>query len=126
MRKKDGSLRFWIDYRKLNERTVRDAYALPRIEDTLDALHGAKWFSSLDLKAGYWQVKMREEDKAKTAFTTPLGFYEANRMPFGLTNAPATFQRLMEHCVGDLNLKTCLVYLEDIIVFSTTFEEHLK
>ena len=126
VRKKDGSLRFCIDYRKLNERTVRDSYALPRIEDTLDALHGAKWFSSLDLKAGYWQVEMREEDKAKTAFTTPLGFYEANRMPFGLTNAPATFQRLMERCVGDLNLKTCLVYLDDIIVFSSTFEEHLE
>ena len=126
VRKKDGSLRFCIDYRKLNERTVRDAYALPRIEETLDALHGAQWFSSLDLKAGYWQVEMREEDKAKTAFTTPLGFYEANRMPFGLTNAPATFQRLMERCVGDLNLKTCLVYLDDIIIFSSTFEEHLE
>ena len=126
VRKKDGSLRFCIDYRKLNERTVRDAYALPRIEETLDALHGATWFSSLDLKAGYWQVEMREADKAKTAFTTPLGFYEANRMPFGLTNAPATFQRLMERCVGDLNLKTCLVYLDDIIIFSSTLDEHLE
>ena len=126
VRKKDGTLRFCIDYRRLNERTVRDAYALPRIEETLDALHGAKWFSSLDLKSGYWQVEVAEKDKAKTAFTTPLGFYEANRMPFGLTNAPATFQRLMERCVGDLNLKTCLVYLDDVIVFSRTFEEHLE
>ena len=98
---------------------------MPRIDDTLDALYGAKWFSSLDLKSGYWQIEVAEEDKPKTAFTTPLGFFECNRMPFGLTNAPATFQRLMERCLGDLNLKQCLVYLDDIIIFSSTFEEHL-
>ena len=126
VRKKDGSLRLCIDYRTLNKRTIKDNFPLPRIEDTLDALHGAKWFSSLDLKSGYWQIEMAEEDKEKTAFTTPLGFYECNRMPFGLTNAPATFQRLMEKCMGDLNLKQCLVYLDDIIVYSETFEGHLQ
>ena len=125
VRKKDGSLRLCIDYRTLNKRTVKDNFPLPRIDDTLDALYGAKWFSSLDLKSGYWQIEMAEADKPKTAFTTPLGFYECNRMPFGLTNAPATFQRLMERCLGDLNLKQCLVYLDDIIVYSATFEEHL-
>ncbi len=126
VRKKDGSLRVCIDFRELNGRTIKDSFPLPRIDDTLDALYGAKWFSSLDLKSGYWQIEMAEEDKAKTAFTTPLGFYECNRMPFGLTNAPATFQRLMERCMGDMNLKECLVYLDDIIVYSATFEEHLQ
>ena len=127
VRKKDGSIRFCIDYRKLNQHTIKDAHAIPRIDDTLHLLAGAKYFSTLDLKAGYWQVELREEDKAKTAFQVgPLGFYEANRMPFGLCNAPATFQRLMERCMGELNLRDCLIYLDDIIVFSSTFEEHVE
>ena len=126
VRKKDGALRFCIDLRKLNARTVKDAYALPRIEDTLDCLTGTQWFSTLDQKTGYWQVEIKEEDKCKTAFTVgPLGFYECERMPFGLTNAPATFQRLMENCLGDLHLKWCLIYLDDIVVFSATFNDHL-
>jgi len=127
VRKKDGSLRFCIDFRKLNNRTVRNAHSLPRIEETLDVLQGASWFSSLDLCSGYWQVEMKEEDKSKTAFTVgPLGFFECNRMPFGLTNSPATFQYLMEKVVGDLNLKTCLIYLDDIVIFSKTVEEHIN
>ncbi len=126
VRKKDGGLRFCIDYRKLNNRTVKDAHSLPRIEESLDALAGARWFSSADLKAGYWQIGVKEADKPKTAFTVgPLGFWEFNRMPFGLTNAPATFQRLMESCMGDLHLTQCLLYLDDIIVFSSTFQEHV-
>lgn len=126
-RKSDGSLRFCIDLRKLNNRTIKDAYTLPRIEDTLDRLVGAKYFSKLDLKSGYWQVELKEEDKMKTAFTVgPLGFFECNRMPFGLTNAPATFQRLMEMCMGDMNLKECLLFLDDILIFSSTFKEHLE
>ena len=127
VRKKDGSLRFCIDFRKLNARTVRDAYALPRIDDTIDTLLGAKYFSKLDLRSGYWQVEMEEEDKSKTAFSVgSLGFFECNRMAFGLTNAPATFQRLMERCMGELNLKECLIFLDDILIFSVTFEEHIK
>ncbi|PIK39980.1 hypothetical protein BSL78_23185 [Apostichopus japonicus] len=126
VKKKDGSIRLCIDYRKLNQDTVKDSYSLPRIEESLDALEGAKWFSSLDLQSGYWQIEVAEKDIPKTAFTTPMGFYECNRMPFGLTNAPATFQRLMEHCVGDMNYKKCLVYLDDVIIFSQTFEEHLE
>ena len=127
VRKKDGRLRFCIDLRRLNNRTVKDAYSLPRIESILDSLGGAQIFTTLDLKAGYWQVEMAEECKAYTAFTCgPLGFYECDTMPFGATNAPATFQRLMHDCLGDLNMNWCIVYLDDIIVFSNTKEEHLK
>ena len=127
VRKKDGRLRFSIDLRKLNNRMVKDAYSLPRIESILDSLGGARIFSTLDLKAGYWQVEMAEECKAYTAFTCgPLGFYECDTMPFGATNAPATFQRLMHDCLAELNMNWCIVYLDDIIIFSDTKEEHLK
>ena len=127
VRKKDGSLRFCLDFRMLNSRTRKDAYMLPRFDDTVDTLVGSKFFSKLDLRSGYWQVEMEEEDKAKTAFSVGnLGFYECNRMPFGLTNSGATFQRLMEKCMGDLNLKECLVFIDDILIFSSTFEEHLS
>ena len=126
VRKKDGSIRFCIDFRKLNQRTIGDAYAIPRIEDSLHLLVGSKYFTKLDLKAGYWQVELKEEDKAKTAFQVGnLGFYECNRMPFGLCNAPATFQRLMERAMGDINLRDCLIYLDDIIIFSDTLDAHL-
>ena len=124
VKKKDGNLRFCIDLRKLNARTVKDAYALPRIEETLDYLAGSKWFSALDLKSGYWQVELDEESKPLTTFTAgPLGFYKCEQMPFGATNAPATFQRMMETCLGDLHLNWCLIYLDDIIVFAKTQEE---
>ncbi len=127
VRKKDGGLRFCIDYRKLNKRTVKDAYAIPRVDETLHLLAGAKYFTTLDLKCGYWQVELEERDKPKTAFQVgSMGFYEANRMPFGLCNAPATFQRLMERCMGDMNLRECLIYLDDIIIFSTDFDQHLE
>ena len=126
VRKKDGSLRFCIDLRKLNARTIKDAYSLPRIDETLDCLGGATIFTSLDLKSGYWQVEMEEESKPLTAFTVgPLGFYECERMPFGLTNAPATFQHLMENCLGELHLSWCIIYLDDIIIFSANPKEHL-
>ena len=127
VRKKDGSLRFCIDLRHLNNRTIKDAYCLPRIEETLDCLNGAKIFTSLNLKSEYWQVEMEEESKPLTAFTVgPLGFFECKRMPFGLTNAPVTFQRLMESCLGDLHLNWCIIYLDDIIVFLKTPQEHVQ
>ncbi len=127
VRKKDGTLRFCIDFRRLNNRTIKDAYAIPRVEDTLHLLSGAKYFSKLDLRSGYWQVGVDEQDKQKTAFQVgTLGFYEFNRMPFGLCNAPATFQRLMERCMGEMNLRDCLIYLDDIIVFSTSFDQQVE
>ncbi|TKS67456.1 Retrovirus-related Pol polyprotein from transposon 412 [Collichthys lucidus] len=124
VRKKNGDIRLCIDYRKLNLQTVKDAYPLPNLEESLSALSGSKWFSVLDLKSGYYQIEMNEEDKAKTGFVTPVGFWEFNRMPQGVTNAPSTFQRLMEKSMGDLHLKEVLVFLDDLIVFSTTLEEH--
>ena len=127
VRKKDGSIRFCVDFRKLNNKTIKDAYALPRVEDTLHLLAGARYFTKLDLRSGYWQVEIDELDKHKTAFQVgTLGFFEFHRMPFGLCNAPATFQRLMERCMGEMNLRDCLIYLDDIIIFSSTFEEHLE
>ena len=117
--KKDGKLQFYIDLWKLNTRTIKDAYSLPRIDETLDCLNEVEWFSSLDLKSGYWQVEIEEDSKAFTAFTVgPLGFYECECMPFGLTNAPATFQWLMQSCLGNLHLHNSIIYLDDVIVVS--------
>ena len=126
VKKKNGSLRFYADFRQLNAATVKDAHLLPRIDDLLDALHGARWFSTLDLKSGYWQVPIQECDKEKTAFRTSSGqLYEFSQVPFGLCNAPATFSRLMDRVLSGLHWETCLFYLDDIIVFSSTWEEHL-
>ena len=126
VRNKDGGLRFCTNLHKLNNRRVKDGYSLSRIEDTLDCLHGAVWFSTQDRKSGYWQVELEEEAKPLTAFTMGLlSFWECEHMPFGITNAPATFQRLMESCLGELHLNLCIIYLDDIIVFSQTPEEHL-
>ena len=127
VRKKNGKLRFCIDLRKLNSKTLKDSYALPRIKQTLESLAGSKIFSTLDLTSGYWQVQMAEECKPYTGFTCgPLGFFQCETMPFEATNASATFQRLMEDCLGDLNLNWCIVYLDDVIVYSQTPEEHLE
>ena len=125
VRKKDDSLRVCVDFRRLNVKTVRYSYPIPRITETLEALQGAKWFCSLELQNGYLQVEMAEEDKHKTAMTTLFGLFEYNRMPFGLTNAPATFQRLMKRCLTVLNLKICLACLDDVIVFAKSFTEIL-
>ncbi|XP_035862265.1 uncharacterized protein LOC118496109 [Sander lucioperca] len=124
VKKKNGDIRLCIDYRKLNRQTIKDAYALPNIEEAFSALNGSKWFSIMDLKSGYYQVEMEEKDKCKTAFVTPMGFWEFNRMPQGVTNAPSTFQRVMEKCMGGMNLREVLVFLDDVIVFSATLEEH--
>ncbi|GFX27079.1 hypothetical protein TNCV_439851 [Trichonephila clavipes] len=125
VRKKDGSWRFCVDYRKLNSVTKKDVYPLPRIDDTLDCLKGAMFFSSMDLRSGYWQIEIDEADREKTAFITPEGLYEFKVMPFGLCNAPATFERMMDNLLRHFKWTMCLCYLDDIIVFSETFEDHL-
>ena len=125
VRKRDGSHRFCVDYCKLNAVTRKDAYPIPRIDDTLDTLSGACWFSTLDMVSGYWQVEVGEKDREKTAFCTPYGLYEFNVLPFGLCNGPATFQRLMDLVLAGLQMSQCLVYIDDVIVVGRTFEEHL-
>jgi len=126
VKKKDGTTRFCVDYRKLNNVTRKDAYPLPHIDETLDALSGAKVFSTLDLASGYWQVEMDAADCEKTAFATRHGLFEFQVMPFGLCNAPGTFQRLMEFVLAGLQWQTCLVYLDDVIVYGQDFDEHLE
>ena len=114
--KKDGGLQFFIDLQKLNNKIIKDAQSLPRIEDS--RLCGcSNHFTSLDLESGYWQVELTEASRPLTAFTVgPLGFYECVQMPLGLINAPATFQHLMESCLGDMHLKWCIIYLDNITV----------
>ena len=123
--KKDGEQRFCIDYRKLNHITKKDSYPLPRIDDTFDMLHGKKFFTTLDLASGYWQIELEESAKEKTAFIVENNLYEFNRMSFGLCNAPATFQRLMNYVLRDVLGKSALVYLDDVIIFSESYEQHL-
>ena len=127
VRKKDGTLRFCIDFRRLNSLTRKDSHPLPRIGETLDCLVGSAYYSTFDLTSGFWQVPMSEESKPFTAFTLgSMGLFECERMSFGLCNAPATFQRLMQNCLGELNLTYCLIYLDDVIVYSKTPSAHLQ
>ena len=127
MQKKDGTLRFCINFRKLNSRTKKDSFPLPRMQETMESMVGARFFSSMDLKSGFWQVQMSEKSRQYTTFTVgSLGMYEFLRMLYGLCNAPATFQRLMQNCLGELNLTYALVYLDDVIVYSHMEEDHLR
>jgi len=126
VKKKDGTMRFCIDYRRLNDVTVKDAYPLPRIEDALDYLHGAKYFSALDLASAYWQVAMDVDSIDKTAFATHVGLYEWLVMPFGLSNAPATCERLMEQLFRGLQWNGVLVYLDDLVAYGMNWPEALE
>ena len=124
--KKDGSWRFCIDFRKLNKITKKEMYPLPQIDETLDALGQAQYFSTLDLAAGYWQIGVAPEDIEKTAFTTISGHFEFMRMPFGLCNAVPRYQQLMDFLLAGLQWEICLCYLDDIIIYSRTFTDHLS
>ena len=124
VKKKDGTESVCVDYRKLNAITKKDVYPLPRCEEILESLAGTAYFTHLDLVRGYCQIKVADQDRKKTAFSTPDGHYQFTRMPFGLTNAPATFQRAMNTILAGLSWTDCLVYLDDIIVVGKTIEEH--
>ena len=123
--KKDGTLRFCIDFRQINHYTVKDRLPVPRVDSSLEALEGSTLFSSLDLASGYWQVAMHPDDAAKTAFVTETNMYQFKVMPFGLCNAPATFCRLMQIILRGIHWRYCLAYLDDVVVFSSSFEDHL-
>ena len=123
-KKKDGGMRMCVDYRAVNKMTTKNSYPLPRIDDLLDKLSGASIFSCLDLQQAYHQVRLLPEDIAKTAFTTPQGLYEYLVLPFGLSNAPSTFQSVINSILGPELAHCCLVYMDDIVVFSKTPEEH--
>ena len=126
VKKKDSSYRFCVDYRSVNGQTKKDVYPLPRVDDILDTLGKSSVFSVLDAASGYWQIPIKEDDREKTAFQTRRGLFHFNVMPFGLTNAPAKFQREMDRVLSGLTWQLCLVYLDDIIVFSKSTEQHFK
>ena len=126
IRKRDGSVRWCIDYRALNDATIKDVFPLPLVEDCLDTLAGNVWYSKLDANSAYWQIKIKPEDRKKTAFVTKYGLFEHVRMGFGLTNAPATFSRVISLVMRGLNWKTVLACLDDILVLGTCFENHLS
>ena len=125
VKKKDGTWRFCIDYRAINKITKRDVYPLPRIDEALDQLGGAAFFTALDLNSGFWQLMMDVKDKEKTAFSTKYGLFQFNKMPMGLVNSPSTFQRVMDMVLRGMTWQICLVYMDDIIIYSPDFEHHI-
>ena len=125
VKKKNGNVRFCVDFRAVNRITRKDSFPIPLVSDTFDALCGTKYFSTLDLKSGYWQIEMHPLSREKTAFVTHNGLYEFLVMPFGLTNSGASFKRLMGYILRGLEYRFALIYIDDIIIFSKSIEEHL-
>ena len=125
-KKKDGTYRFVVDYRQLNNITERDCYPLPRIEETLNRLNGNNYFTKLDLKTGYHQIPIHSSDKDKTTFVTYNGIFRFNVMPQGLKNSPSSFQRIMYELFVNTRWDYCLVYIDDILIFSRTFHQHIE
>ncbi len=124
--KKGGKIRFCIDYRRLNSVTIKDSYPLPRMDEILTILGGSSYYSMMDLTDAFWSIEIKEEHKHKTTFATKFGLWEFNSMPFGLSNSPATQQRMMEKILTGLTFLCCFVYIDDIVVFSRSFDEHLE
>ena len=125
VKKKDGSIRLCIDYRRLNAISKKDAYSMPRIDNLIDERGGARFITTLDLAKGYWQVPVREQDRPKTAFSAPQGLFQFWMIPFGLQGAPMTFQKMMDSLLCGLEGRTA-AYLNDIIIYSTSWEQHLR
>ena len=123
VRKKDGSYRYCVDYRRMNSVTIEDTFPVPDVKDALYSLRGAKYFATIDLLSGYWQLGMTQRARERSAFCTIRGLYQFTRMPFGLSNAPASFCRLMQIILHDLLYVCCICYLDDIIVFGETPEQ---
>ena len=125
VKKKDGSMRFVCDFRGLNDVTKKDSYPLPHIRDVIDKMYGARYWTTLDAASAYWSMPLAEDDKEKTAFSLPRGKYEFNVTPFGLCNAGASYQRMMDITLSGLPTDRVLAYMDDVVIFSKTFEEHL-
>lgn len=126
VRKPDGTWRTTIDYRKLNAQTIPDSYPMPRIDDMLDRLHGAKYFSKLDMTDGFWQIRLNEESKEYTGFATTSKFWQWRVLPMGAMNSPSAFQRAMDLVLGSLKWQSVMCYVDDLIIFSRTIEEHIQ
>ena len=125
VKKKNDQLRFCVDFRTVNQVTRKDSFPMPLVSDTLDALSGTQYFTTLDMKSGYWQIELRPSARERTAFVTHNGLYEFLVMPFGLTNSGASFQRLMGHYLRGLEYRFALIYIDDVIIFSKSIEDHL-